>query len=219
MWQKVYNHLGRSAKRSLLYFLFLLFLSGCGAAEDSLPSNLLPGDSPKVSLAVNSAKVKMNDNISLSWEGENVSTCVASGGWSGNKDISGIQIVKVLSGNTTFTITCSGVKGSSSDNVEVTVTEPVQGAPTLDFSASLTSLPYNGSTTLNWNSTNISNCIAAGGWSGNKSGSGSQTINALSSNTSFSLSCSGPGGAVTDQVDIVVSPPSRVQQSICRPVP
>lgn len=207
MWPKIDTDPGRTAKRSLLYFLFLLFLSGCGGGDGSLPSNLLPGDSPKVSLAVNSAKVEMNESISLSWESENVSSCVASGGWSGNKGISGIELVEVLSGNTTFTITCSGVKGSSSDNVEVTVTEPVQGAPTLNFSASLTSLPYNGSTTLNWSSTNASNCIAAGGWSGNKSGSGSQTINALSSNTSFSLSCIGPAGAVTDQVDIVVSPP------------
>ena len=202
---------GMAAKRALLYCLFLSVLSGCGASSsdgDSIASNILPNKSPKVSLAVNAAKAKINDDISLSWDSNNVSTCIASGAWSGNKEITGTQLVKVLSGKTRFTITCSGVGGSSSDSVEVTVSDPVQGMPAINLSASPTSIPYNGSTTLIWDSTNTSSCVALGGWSGNKTTSGSMVIGTLTSNTSFSLSCSGAGGTVTDEISITVTPPA-----------
>ena len=211
MYQDISCPKGMVAKRALLYFLFLLVLSGCGAASsdgDLISSNILPNKTPKVSLAVNAAKVKMNDDISLSWDSNNVSTCIASGAWSGNKEITGTQLVKVLSGKTRFTITCSGVGGSSSDSVEVTVSDPVQGMPAINLSASPTSIPYNGSTTLIWDSTNTSSCVALGGWSGNKTTSGSMVIGTLTSNTSFSLSCSGAGGTVTDEISITVIPPA-----------
>ena len=211
MYQDISCPKGMVAKRALLYFLFLLVLSGCGAASsdgDLISSNILPNKTPKVSLAVNAAKVKMNDDISLSWDSNNVSTCIASGAWSGNKEITGTQLVKVLSGKTRFTITCSGVGGSTSDSVEVTVSDPVQGMPAINLSASPTSIPYNGSTTLIWDSTNTSSCVALGGWSGNKTTSGSMVIGTLTSNTSFSLSCSGAGGTVTDEISITVIPPA-----------
>ena len=200
----------RVAKRALPYLLFILVLSGCGGggvSDDLLSSDYLPIDKPDVSLAISSARVKMNDEISLSWSSSNVSSCVASGGWSGNKSTSGIQTVKVSSGNTRFKITCSGTEGSTSDTVEVVATDPVPGAATVSLSASSTNLPYNGSTTLIWSSTNTSSCTASGGWSGSKATAGSMVIDALTSNTSFSLSCSGAGGAVTDEINITVSNP------------
>jgi hypothetical protein len=211
MYQDIFSLHGMIIKRPLLYFLALLFLSGCGSTESSdgsSPSNLLSDDGPKVTLAVNSAKVELNESISLSWESENVITCVAAGNWSGSKQTDGSQVVNGLISNSTFSILCSGVDGSASASVDVVVGDSIPGAPTLSLTASPSSLPYNGSTTLTWIGTNIDNCTAAGGWSGSKNGSGSQTINGLSSNTSFSLSCNGSaGGVVTDQVDIIVSPP------------
>ena len=210
MYQDILFPKGMVAKRALLYFLFFFVLSGCGESitdSDSISTKVLANDSPKVSLAVNAAKIKMNDDISLSWDSSNVSTCVASGAWSGNKEISGTQLVKVLSGKTKFTITCSGAEGSSSDTVEVTVSEPVPDTPAINLSASPASIAYNGSTTLIWDSSNTVSCEASGGWSGNKTTSGSMVIDALTSNTSFSLSCSGAGGTVTDEISISVAPP------------
>jgi hypothetical protein len=221
MYQDIFTPKGMVAKRSLYYFLFLFVLSGCGASSsdsDSFSSNILSKNSPEVSLAVNAAKVKTNGDISLSWDSDNVSTCVASGGWAGNKDITGTQLIKVLSGKTKFTITCSGVEGSSSDTVEVTVSDPVQGVPAINLSASPTSIPYNGSTTLTWDSTNTINCDASGGWSGNKATSGSMVIDALTSNTSFTLSCSGAGGTVTDEISIAVTPPVVTSPVVTSPV-
>ena len=210
MYQDILFPKGMVAKRALLYSLFLFVLSGCGESitdSDSISTKVLANDGPKVSLAVNAAKIKMNDDISLSWDSSNVSTCVASGAWSGNKEISGTQLVKVLSGKTKFTITCSGAEGSSSDTVEVTVSEQVPDTPAINLSASPVSIAYNGSTTLIWDSSNTVSCEASGGWSGNKTTSGSMVIDALTANTSFILSCSGSVGTVTDEISISVAPP------------
>ena len=61
--------------------------------------------------------------------------------------------------------------------------------PSLDFSASPTSVPFGTSTTLSWDSTDAANCVASGGWSGSKAISGSETVSP-SSDTTYTLTCS-----------------------------
>jgi hypothetical protein len=51
-----------------------------------------------------------------------------------------------------------------------------------------------GTSTLTWSSTNATSCAASGGWSGTKPASGTQVITALV-NTTYSMTCTGPGGA------------------------
>lgn len=76
--------------------------------------------------------------------------------------------------------------------------------PTVSLSASTTNVVTNGSTTLSWSSTDATGCTASGDWSGNKATSGSQTISALTANSSFNLTCSGASGAVNDTVNVTV---------------
>ena len=61
--------------------------------------------------------------------------------------------------------------------------------PSLDFSASPTSVPFGTSTTLSWDSTDAANCVASGDWSGSKAISGSETVSP-SSDTTYTLTCS-----------------------------
>ena len=75
------------------------------------------------------------------------------------------------------------------------------------LSANPTSLPYDGSTTLSWSSVNANGCTASGDWSGSKATSGSQTISALTSNSSFSLTCTGAGGSDSKLVNVTVAAP------------
>jgi len=77
-------------------------------------------------------------------------------------------------------------------------------SPTVSLSANQTSVVLNGSTTLNWNSTNATDCTASGDWSGIKGTSGSETISALTTDSQFTLTCSGAGGTVNDTVNVSV---------------
>jgi hypothetical protein len=77
--------------------------------------------------------------------------------------------------------------------------------PTGSLSANPTSVVMDGSTTLNWNSTNATGCTASGDWSGSLPSSGSQTITSLTSNSNFNLSCTGAGGTVNESVNVTVA--------------
>lgn len=81
---------------------------------------------------------------------------------------------------------------------------PTPYPPTLNFSASPTTVAYNGSSTLSWSSTNTTECRASNSWSGSKNTSGSQSTGPLTSNRTFTLICSGPGGSVNRSVTVSV---------------
>jgi hypothetical protein len=60
---------------------------------------------------------------------------------------------------------------------------------------------------LSWSSSNASSCTASAGWSGNEPTSGSASTGALSSTTSYTLTCSGAGGSASQTVTVNVSAP------------
>jgi len=99
---------------------------------------------------------------------------------------------------------------------------PPPPAPTLNFSATSTSIAYNSSTTLNWSSTNATSCTASGAWSGSKGTSGSQSTGNLTSSKTYSLSCTGSGGTsptVSVTVNVGSPPPSPPPPSPSPPPP
>lgn len=81
--------------------------------------------------------------------------------------------------------------------------------PTVTLAAASTSITSGQSTTLQWSAADATACTASGGWSGAKNVSGSQSTGALTANTTFDLSCTGPGGTANASVAVTVSPPSR----------
>jgi len=78
--------------------------------------------------------------------------------------------------------------------------------PTLSLSASSGSISSRSSDTLSWSSTNATSCSASGGWSGNEPTSGSASTGALTSTTTYTLTCSGPGGSASQSVTLNLSP-------------
>ncbi len=79
-------------------------------------------------------------------------------------------------------------------------------APTVALSASPTSVPSGGKSTLTWQATNANACTASGGWSGAKPTSGTEqrTLNATST---FSLACSNAQGqSASRSVTVSVAP-------------
>lgn len=186
--------------------------------------------------------ISQGQPVELQWISQNVSNCVASNGWSGSKTTDGTQATSGLSNSTTFTLTCSGPGGSIVDSVQAIVIIPTPtfifippyippynppSTPFVDikirpFASSLTFtdgpiniLPGNG-VELQWTSSNVSTCFATGGWSGNRAINGTENAQNLQFSTTFTITCNGPGGTVSDQVTALISAPTNPQISILK---
>lgn len=77
--------------------------------------------------------------------------------------------------------------------------------PTLSLSATPSTITAGGTSNLAWTSTNASSCTASAGWSGAKNTSGNQNVTPEST-TTYTLSCTGSGGSVTESVTVTVNP-------------
>ena len=198
------------ATKTMICLGLILSLSGGGAdaarkINDKANNPAKGQKSPTISLSASPTTVTMNGSTTINWSSKRASDCTALGDWSGSKATSGSQTIGPLTTDSTFNLSCSGVGGSINESISITVA--ASATPSVTLSASPSSLPYNGSTTLSWSSTNSSGCTASGDWSDNKATSGSQTILALTANSSFNLSCSGPGGDASDSISITVAAP------------
>lgn len=80
--------------------------------------------------------------------------------------------------------------------------------PAVTLTAASTSITSGLSTTLEWTAKDATTCTASNGWSGTKKTTDSQSTGALTANTTYDLSCTGPGGTGTASVTVNVSPPS-----------
>jgi len=160
------------------------------------PGAAIPG--PIVSLSANPAELVAGGSTNLTWSSLNATACTASGGWTGNKPISGSESVGPLDASTSFTLTCSGSDQSVAQTVAVNVSAPPPAVspPTVTLSANPAELVAGGSSTLTWSSTNATACRASGGWTGNKPISGSESVGPLAASTSFTLTCSGPSSVI-----------------------
>ena len=76
---------------------------------------------PTVSLNTNPNPVSYNTGSNLSWSSTNATSCTASDAWSGSKELSGDQSTGNLISNQTYTLTCTGLGGSASRSVTVSV--------------------------------------------------------------------------------------------------
>lgn len=79
--------------------------------------------------------------------------------------------------------------------------------PTVSISASPISVITGNSSALTWASTNATSCTASGGWSGTKTLSGTQTLLNLTTNQTYTLTCSGrsKGGSATQSASVTVT--------------
>jgi hypothetical protein len=167
-----------------------------------------PPPAPTLTLTANPTSVATGGNSTLTWSSTNATSCTASGGWTGNRAVSGTLGVGPLSATTTYSLNCTGTGGSISRSATVTVSAappPPPPTPTVNLSASPTSVASGGSTQLTWSSTNATSCTASGGWSGTKATSGNQTISGLTANTTFTLQCTGTGGNATANANVTIS--------------
>jgi hypothetical protein len=82
----------------------------------------------------------------------------------------------------------------------------VNPVPTVRIGLSANSITVGASATLTWSSTNATGCTASGAWTGAQPTSGSVTLTPQATGTStYTLSCSGPGGSASGAVVLTVN--------------
>ncbi len=80
--------------------------------------------------------------------------------------------------------------------------------PTVMINADPGTVTAPNTTTLTWSSTNTDNCIASGDWSGTRETSGTEMTGSLTQDSTYNLSCTGPGGLAASSVSVIVQPQS-----------
>ncbi len=100
-------------------------VAGCGGSSDGAPA-------PTVSLAVEPDAIGPGQTTTLTWTSNNATSCMASGGWSGNKTLSGTERTEALLEATEFELTCSGAGGQASSNATVSIDADANFRPQVD---------------------------------------------------------------------------------------
>jgi hypothetical protein len=162
---------------------------------------------PTVTLTAIDPTIASGASTTIDWTSTNATTCTASGAWSGARATSGQQDTGVLTSSQVYTMTCTGSGGTTAPaTATVTVTA---APPAVSITASPNPVASGSGSTISWNVTGATSCLASGGWNGLKNPvSGSQFSAALSASTSFTLDCTGAGGSQSGSVTVNVTPPA-----------
>jgi len=170
---------------SLCLIAAVCALSSCGGA--TAPVTALP----TASLDASSTTIDAGGSATLTWASSNATSCSASGGWSGTLAAAGSRSTGPLGDDTTFSLTCTGTAGTSQTaSLAIVVDDP----PTATLIANPISVTAGSASLLTWSSAHATACTASGDWSGALAPSGSRTTGALTVNSTFSMTCTGPGG-------------------------
>ncbi len=80
--------------------------------------------------------------------------------------------------------------------------------PSINFNASPNTILQGGSSNLSWTVTDATTCTASNGWSGSKNSSGGSESVSPNVTTTYTLTCSGPGGSSNQSVTVTVNLPT-----------
>lgn len=195
---------------------YVLMCNGLGGMIVATTTvTVTPAPIPTLSLNGNPLNIFAGATSTLTWNSTNVTTCTASDGWTGAKATSSNEIVSPLA-TTTYTLVCGGLGGTATSSVTIGVTPtstPPSPAPTLTFTGDPLSITNGATSTLAWSTTDTLSCTASNGWSGTKGTSGNEIVSP-SSTTTYTLLCSGTGGATSSSVTIGVTPVVVPSQNI-----
>ncbi len=183
---------------------YVLTCAGAGGSATQSATVTVSAATPTVSIGASPSAIIAGNASTLTWFSANTTSCVASGGWTGAKVVSGSQSTGALNTSTTFSLTCTGAGGSASQSATVSVTQPI---PTVTLSASPSTVVSGNSSTLTWSSTNATSCTASGGWGGSQPINGSASTGNLTSKQTFTLTCTGTGGNASQSATVSVTQP------------
>lgn len=121
---------------------FSLICTGAGGSTSaSVTVSLI--EPPTLTLTAAQTALTVNYSTTLTWTSTNATECTASGGWSGTRPTSGTDSTAPVAAATTFTLTCTGLGGSVSRQVDVTVSAPPSGQVVVSGRITFDRLPFN----------------------------------------------------------------------------
>lgn len=182
------------------------------------------GSDPFVDITFNGSDgpvgINSGDSGTLFWTVADADSCTRS--WSSSTSpSSGSQVMGPLTAGITYTINCVNANGSASDSVTVTINglpAPPSVSLTINGSAGPLVVPTGfSSNDVDWAVSDADSCTASNTlnnpqWSGTKSSSGGNngSTGIVNSDTTFTLSCSGPGGTNSDNVFVDIQSAGEV---------
>ncbi len=180
--------------------------TGTGTGTGSGDGGVTP--TSEASLQINSYfdSIYEGDFALITWYGEGVSACEASGDWIGSKSPVGLEVRGPIMQSQVLTLTCvDGSGGSVSQSLTIDpLTPPENPKPGI----SLSIYQSGNYITATWTTANAESCMASGGWSGEKWVLGEETFGPITQDTPVSLTCQGSGG--TNNQTVMVSPVNGV---------
>ncbi|MGA3098682.1 MAG: hypothetical protein ABSF25_19685 [Bryobacteraceae bacterium] len=188
---------GAAAPSSVLYLG-----GGTGAAADT------PGLVPEIAFSASRTEVKPGRAVFLSWSAKDVASCFAFGDWQDPRPTSGAEtVLPKQEGTFTYSLACTGEDGDTVKSVTVAVREnPAVLPPTLDVSAPA-KVRVGESAAIRWATTNADSCSA--GDLGDQPTNGSAFVaSPIPGSFTRTLTCVGPGGAVSRSVTLTVGLPN-----------
>jgi hypothetical protein len=173
-------------------------------------------DPPTVAISVQPSAIVAGNTATVTWTSTNATACTAGGAWNGTLAASGSQnITPVVAGSFIYSLTCSGIGGSTTASAPFTVTP---APPTVRLTASATSVYVGQPITLSWSTLSVASCKASGNWSGTQSINGSKAITPTTAATlTYTLTCTGPAGDASDSVTVAVNAPSLSLKNVFSP--
>jgi len=104
-----------------------------------------PPSASNLSLSASPSAITAGQSSILTWSSANVTTCTASGGWTGIKALLGTELVSPTV-TTTYTLTCDGTAGSVTKSATVSIGSPQVPPPskgTVNFAGKVVSVDAN----------------------------------------------------------------------------
>jgi hypothetical protein len=95
---------------------------------------------------------------------------------------------------------------SAKTNVGLKTIASASPKPTVTMSVTPTDGVSNVTPTISWGSANATSCVASGGWTGAKGLTGSAAQTKITTTTTYTLTCTGPGGVTAISSMVTVSP-------------
>ncbi|MCP1631859.1 choice-of-anchor tandem repeat GloVer-containing protein [Kerstersia gyiorum] len=174
-----------------------------------------PADPPVITLfRAAPDRIDLGQYTTLAWAANNVAACTAGGAWQGERGSNGTEVITPTTpGFNTFTLSCTGHDGSTVQESATVEVVPPADAVIQAFTATPVVAPLGSSITLDWKTVDALDCTASGDWSGDKPGSGSETVTpSAGGEFSFRLDCRGAGADANASVQVRITLPAVIEQ-------
>lgn len=158
---------------------------------------------PFVSATATPSNIKTGETSVISWTSSKTTSC--NSGVGNSTKTEGAFTTAKLTKSRSYVVTCTGAEGTTSSTVYVNVIdEGITASPFIKITATSSVIKSGETTTITWTSDRATTCSINGDTVA-KGKTGSFTTPKLTSSTSYSISCTGPGGTTSENIYITVT--------------